>query len=695
MEHFERLLAYLDIHLLLPADMKSLLVYIRMLLIAVIVLTAPVIGLSDSIPNRYSLWGGWVPTVNRASFNSLPGYATCCDAFTNSVGSGFWIGAGIAVPIGSNLFWDNQILYGQHTSPFEDRQPVTVISGMVRADGYLEQRLNVAFNLMGIETGVTYAFSNFIHAGVSIVAGIRTGSTFDGYERLSDGTPGTFVAPDGTSTNSRIRNVANGPIDALNGGQVSITPTIYFNLPITGDSSVLLVPRIQYEYALLKMAPALNWYADNLRIGIGVVFSPKREVIDTMATPAAPPVHTLPAPSLPTPRIATVTPILNISAVDRTGVKSPVEKIVFEELATESISSLLPFIFFREGQDTLGHRYKLTRDFADSMLTSGSALDIYYNILNIVGSRLQRHPDATITLTGCIQPDSLGEPEFGDLSHRRGESVKNALVRQFSIDPGRINIVGRTYPENRSNPRTELGREENRRVEIASSDPAILDLVYVRDTTRSMNVPTLEIDSKVVADTTVDHWSIRIRLNDELLFTNKGSGMPPPKVIWDVERNISQLPVTGDSLHVELTVTSADGQIRTDRRSVGVEHLTLRRKAELLQGDKRIEEYGLILFAFGKAETGDANDKITTLIKRRMEPASRAFVSGHTDITGSPEINLRLSRQRAGVIGDALGSNVVRSEGYGIQNMPFTNDLPEGRFYNRTVRVRVETPVNR
>lgn len=71
-------------------------------------------------------------------------------------------------------------------------------------------------------------------------------------------------------------------------------------------------------------------------------------------------------------------------------------------------------------------------------------------------------------------------------------------------------------------------------------------------------------------------------------------------------------------------------------------------------------------------------------------------VIGYTDVMGTPEHNLRLSLRRAesvaGAIRKGIASNHYRSltaRGVGENQTRFTNDLPEGRFYNRTVRVLV------
>ena len=65
-----------------------------------------------------------------------------------------------------------------------------------------------------------------------------------------------------------------------------------------------------------------------------------------------------------------------------------------------------------------------------------------------------------------------------------------------------------------------------------------------------------------------------------------------------------------------------------------------------------------------------------------------------TDKLGTDEHNLQLSQKRADMVKSAMPCNnaEIQSIGKGKTKL-HDNDVPEGRFYNRTVEVRVETPV--
>jgi OOP family OmpA-OmpF porin len=72
-------------------------------------------------------------------------------------------------------------------------------------------------------------------------------------------------------------------------------------------------------------------------------------------------------------------------------------------------------------------------------------------------------------------------------------------------------------------------------------------------------------------------------------------------------------------------------------------------------------------------------------------------ISGHTDNTGDPAANVKLSQERADAVRNALiqaGVDPAKlvAKGYGGANPIASNDLPEGRFRNRRIEYRVLKP---
>lgn len=99
-------------------------------------------------------------------------------------------------------------------------------------------------------------------------------------------------------------------------------------------------------------------------------------------------------------------------------------------------------------------------------------------------------------------------------------------------------------------------------------------------------------------------------------------------------------------------------------------------------------EPGSAQFAAGSER---ALDELATLL--RTWPEYRVRVAGHTDNTGRPDVNLRLSRERAAAVADYLmsrgaASDQVIATGYGATQPIADNATEAGRSRNRRIEVR-------
>lgn len=108
-----------------------------------------------------------------------------------------------------------------------------------------------------------------------------------------------------------------------------------------------------------------------------------------------------------------------------------------------------------------------------------------------------------------------------------------------------------------------------------------------------------------------------------------------------------------------------------------------------------------ILFDFDKSQTIASYKKfLVEQVAPLIPDSAKVIIHGHTDTIGDNKHNLNLSRERAmgaqeilqHATNDAGKKGVTFvANGYGAaSNMaPFENDLPEQRFYNRTVIIDI------
>lgn len=109
-----------------------------------------------------------------------------------------------------------------------------------------------------------------------------------------------------------------------------------------------------------------------------------------------------------------------------------------------------------------------------------------------------------------------------------------------------------------------------------------------------------------------------------------------------------------------------------------------------------------IHFASGQSDIrGDFKEKVDDLgLYLSENPETRASIVGYTDNSGSPEINLHLSLQRAEAIKQylqetfAIAPERLGARGLGEQAPLADNDTEQGRFKNRRVTITVKRDPN-
>jgi hypothetical protein len=101
-------------------------------------------------------------------------------------------------------------------------------------------------------------------------------------------------------------------------------------------------------------------------------------------------------------------------------------------------------VYFNNGSSEIPNRYVLlnkdqVKDFKEDQLevllqkfirSFKRQMTVYYNILNILGDRMQKNPNATISLVGSSEQEADGLA--------MSESIKTYLVDVFAINPSRI-----------------------------------------------------------------------------------------------------------------------------------------------------------------------------------------------------------------------------------------------------------------
>lgn len=399
----------------------------------------------------------------------------------------------------------------------------------------------------------------------------------------------------------------------------------------------------------------------------------------------------------------TAAPVIVKFVQTRAGMDVAPARLKIEEVKTIDFSPMLGHIFFAKGAGEILPRYVRfnspgeTAGFDEQKFTG--TLEKYYQDLNIIGKRLADKPESKITLIGCN--DNTGNEKGNKkLSAKRAEAVRDYLKEIWSIAPERMTIEVRNLPAKPSSIKLKEGQAENRRVEIVSSDPAILAPIRSTYLTTKIDESTLTLRSDIVAPYGIASWNITAANASGTLAGLAGKSTPAKEIRIPLAYKDLKTLASGGDITVKMEIQDSKGQSMV-LTSVPVK-IDFIETSQLLAQKKNLrvqEKYALVLFDFDKETIDIPNQNIVNTIVTRIKTLPQATVEivGHTDTIGTEKYNQKLSERRALAVnkllsagfGEDLGDR-IRYSGVGPNSPLFDNLSPEARNFNRTVTITLE-----
>lgn len=324
-------------------------------------------------------------------------------------------------------------------------------------------------------------------------------------------------------------------------------------------------------------------------------------------------------------------------------------------------------------------------------------LVVYYNILNIVGDRLVKNPNASIKLVGSSEVNKADGLQMA-------ESIKTYLVSIFSIDESRIVTEGNTQP---TIPSRQIGEKEElillkegeRRVSIESNSPAML--MEFQNGEKGMLKP---VEVVILDEAPFDSYVTFENKNARKIFTS-----------WTLESKDKNGvvktfgPFTDDKVSIpgkEFLGETADGtyemkMIGTTKSGKKFEKTTNTDLVLWMPSKTDIASRYSIIYEFDESDAIKMYDKyLTEVVINKIPKNGKVIIHGHTDMIGEENYNQNLSSERALAVKNVLqkalankGRNDVTFEVIGLgeneKMAPFENNQPEKRSYNRTVIIDI------
>lgn len=682
----------------------------------------------------YSIGGFALGSLNihTANFQKIPGYPNCCPTFTGGSGIGLHLGVLGEYLLQPGMSAGLRIGYtslGADLSAREQSIRTTITTPTGTEQARIDHRITASIANVFIEPQFVVELVDGLSLMPSLPLCVAVSRKFDQVEQLADDQSGVF------STGLRSRN-------AYNDQAIPDAPLLYpmasialrYDIPVAKHRTVLLSPELRFTAMIPRLSSSIDWRVSGVQAGVSLRYNPIEPPImrydtvlhrDTVVEKS----YDITAMTIERTRDSTVTEeiesgnnivtvfterwewytktlpekrpyffdaSMTLKATDTSGAEKDIFTVRIEEVVALTIQPLLPYVFFDESSDALPQRYVRLRSesapgFAVNDVRKSTALELYRQVLNIVGRRMTDRPQAVLTLTGCNQ-DMGAEKSNMALSKSRADNVKAYFEQVWKIDPSRIKVRAQNLPNVPSSAKSQDGIDENRRVEMSSNDPEIFKNVVLLDTIlRAESVSALRFYPKVRTSVGVKEWSVRSELNDTVRIALQGSTMPEERLEWDVNRDLSRAPRDLQSVRIRFDVKDKLDSVRTMRQTFPVELVTRQDREKI--NNKYIDKYSLILYDFGTYTHTAAHQSMLQYIREHSTPKSTFTINGHTDRSGSAEYNMMLSTKRAEYTAKALSVPLKNAKGFGKEQELYDNNYPEGRMYNRTVNIVVETPV--
>jgi outer membrane protein OmpA-like peptidoglycan-associated protein len=694
---------------------------------------------TDSLNTKFGVYGGLNFNSHTADFYKLRGIPNCCPNFESGSGIGFNFGALVEYKLTKNWWLGGRAGVMSLNGKLTKEETTTILLENGPALGVFEHNMTGKFLNLALEPAIIYKLFGNLLVSIGARLGLNLTKDFEQVEKLTkpEGV-GTFLDSLGNDTHKRTRNEYSGEIPDANAFQMSLLGSLSYELPLNAKGNLVLAPEISYYFPITELVQNTRWKVSNIKAGIALKYVPipkpprpeifrKEYRIDTIQIQSDIVAESRVVRGIETSKksrleteneIITTETILrtdtlyypkkylltgNITAVgvDTAGREIPNPVFKIEEYVSNRLDPLLNYIFFEENSSELPERYirlspSETSRFEIDSLYRETTIDIYHNILNIVGKRMREHPNAKITLIGCNSGINLEKNNIA-LSKKRAETVKEYLVNVWSISPDRIIVKERNLPEKASTPIDEPDKiAENRRVEIYSDEEEILKPVFIEKIDRTATPPIARFKPSANSEAGLKNWEVEAWQNSapENKFIKSGDTLVPQFIDWKMEQYQKIIPKSPEPIYYSLKLVDVkNSETIITQKTLPVEVLTISKKRIERIGDYEIEKFSLILFDFDKADIKGNNQKIIEFISSRIKPESEIEIKGYTDRTGDEAYNQKLSERRAIATKNALKRSDALAKGIGEQELLYDNDLPEGRFYCRTVQVIVKTKV--
>ena len=664
--------------------MKIVLRYVSIVYLIALIISANILSANDLDSIKDYRFGGIVGLnyLNHTTNIPIIWGADYCGQFESGTNYSYQLGFDFSYNIYKSIIWaDLRLSYANIPAYFERISSDFKVFNPQKMNYeplYLKQEFNASTGYLFLEPGILVQPFSAIPIKARIALGAGNPILSNSYETTEEiVSPKTYTYEDQSQKMTTQTGKLTNATTSLNG-----IISVIFEKELKND--LFVNAEVFYSHPINSNLNDYDWKINKIGMNIGLSYAfdlkeepkPERKNIDTI------------------PKEEVIEKVDEPQIV-KTDFKIESKPINLRETIVTQTYPILPYIFFDSTSSVLREKYQLMdiKNFDEGKIQKES-LEIYYSLLNIIGQRLSKN-NSKIEIVGMTDGTELpSRDERLKLAQKRAENTAYYLMTKWGIDKSRIKISFRDIPQLATSNLYTEGFEENRRVEIYSDDNEIMKpLIHSKFKEYEVMDKNLiySINSNDLQK--LSNFNIQIIRNK-----NVTSEMSFNKIedfsTFDIDEKLKNLIKNAANNDEEIFIKV----IAYDTDNTLVESIS---KFEYFRELNNFElgRLNLIVFDFDKSEISDLNKNIIkNFVSNSIFDNSEIRIIGSTDRLGENDYNMRLSQERADETYKYLktikpNANYKEVKGIGNSILPYDNNLPEGRFYCRTVLIEVTTPI--
>jgi outer membrane protein OmpA-like peptidoglycan-associated protein len=505
---------------------------------------------------------------------------------------------------------------------------------------------------------------NFINGPFRFLTGFRVGipiqKTFSQTESVVSPDNATFINQGGIRTT--VRDMASGTIEST-AMQLGISAGLE-NLLKIGNNNYF-TQQLVFDYNFNNIVKDVEWKTFAVRLDLGLRFSFQNSpepipVVEPEPEPEPEPIKEVivikEAPK-PIPYMDFSTSISEASKLETGN----------ELLATRPIVNA---VFFKKNSSEIPPHYSRISTVEPDKY-KGDFVEYHKFILPVIASIVKENPNSRIMLEGSTS-GTQNEPRGLDLSKARTDELKRALV-ELGVPDNKISFRALSAPRFPSNQQYPEGIEENQRVDIVVTDAPLQKYVNLQNYAEFNGIVELDIKYGNYSPNTNAMVSVN---TERLIYDKPGKYSVPIKQRMKLDENTF---VVESKLNIE-------GSELIDTKSVEISEI----KKDIVELSLKNFE-ALLRFNYNSSELTEENQTLLKQLVKILPVGSTITIIGSADMLGTAEYNETLASDRAKkterFIKNLTDGRIKIQTTTNVDK--FSDDTPQGRFLNRSIKIRV------